>query len=930
MNQVTLTIDGQAIKVPEGSTVLDAIKAADIYVPTLCHDPELRAYGACRLCIVQIEGLRGLPTSCTTPAQEGMVVRTETDEIERVRKTIVELAIADHPEDCLVCSKSEDCRLLHVARYLGVERDSVERLRRARPPREQDTSNPAFTYDPNKCILCGICVRVCHDLQGVGAIDFAFRSSQTRIVSFGARPLSESTCQTCGECVERCPTGALMPKFAVMPQREVRTICPYCGVGCSILLGVRGREIVRVRGAKNGTVNEGALCVKGRFGFDFVTHPDRLTRPLIRLEDMPKDVPLEDPRAAFREATWDEALDRVADRLRQARSRSGPDSIGVLSSAKCTNEDNYIIQKFARAALGTNNVDHCARLCHSSTMMAALAAFGDGAMSGSISDIDHADLLFVIGSNTTECHPVIGRRIKQAVHYGGARLMVADPRAIELSDLAEIHLDHWPGTDVALLNGLMRQLVKNGTWDRAFVESRCEDFEPFLESLQPYTLEVVERITGVPEDTLRRAAELFGSARAAMILYGMGITQHTTGTDNVKAIANLLMLTGNLGREGAGFAPLRGQNNVQGACDMGALPSMYPGYQKVSDPDVRATFQEAWDRPLNKEPGLPLTDMIAAAHEGRLTTMYIIGENPMMSEPDLQHARQAVAGLDFLVVQDLFLTETAEMADVVLPAISFAEKDGTFTNTERRVQLLRRALEPPGEARGDWEIVTALSARVGYPMDYAESADIMDEVARLTPIYGGISHHRLEEGAGIQWPCWDLGHAGTPTLHRAGFTRGRGKFHVVHDHSPAELPGVEYPLLLTTGRVLEHWHGGSMTHRSRVLQSLEPASYVEMNPSDAEDLGIADGDLVTLQSPRGSVETRARKAPQVPQGVAFMSFHWADAPANVLTGRAVDPLARIPEYKICSIRAVPSGGSEAEEVDAVARGASSTATSPDT
>jgi len=925
VSPLSLTIDGQKVEVPEGATVLDAAQAAGIYVPTLCHDPDLRPYGACRLCIVEIEGVRGLPTSCTTPALEGMVVRTETDEIQRVRRTIVELAIADHPEDCQVCSKSDTCGLLQVARYLGVERSSVERLRRSRPPRPRDDSNPAFSYDPEKCILCGICVRVCQELQGVGAIDFASRSSQTRIASFASRPLSESTCQTCGECVERCPTGALIPRSAVLPQREVRTICPYCGVGCSILLGVRGQTIVRVRGARDGAVNKGSLCVKGRFGFDFVSHPDRLTRPLIRRDGVPRDAALDDPLSAFREATWDEALDRVADALRQTGSRSGADSIAVLSSAKCTNEENYVVQKLARAVLGTNNVDHCARLCHSSTVMAAQAAFGDGAMSGSISDIDHADLLFVIGSNTTECHPIIARRIKQAVTCGGARLMVADPRAIDLSDLAEVYLDHWPGTDVALLNGLMRQLIMKGTWDKAFVANRCEDFEAFAESLEPYTLEVVSRITDVPEDTLRRAAELFGSARAAMVIYGMGITQHTTGTDNVKAIANLLMLTGNMGREGAGFAPLRGQNNVQGACDMGALPGMYPGYQKVTDPAVQAAFEDAWGRPLSATPGLTLTDMMAAAHERRVRAMYIVGENPMMSEPDLRHARQALAKLDLCVVQDLFLTETAQMADVVLPAASFAEKDGTFTNTERRVQRLRRALEPPGQARRDWEIVADLATRLGYRMDYSGSDEIMDEIARVTPIYGGISHGRLD-GAGIQWPCWDQMHKGTPILHHTGFTRGRGKFHVVCDRPPAELPSVEYPLLLTTGRVLEHYHGGSMTHRSRVLQSLEPGSYVELNPGDAEQLDIVDGDAVTLHSPRGSIETRARTATQVPQGMAFMSFHWGDAPANALTSRATDPLAGIPEFKVCAVRAErtvpeqqhPEGANETSESPATA------------
>jgi len=913
VNALSLTIDGQETGVAEGATVLDAIRAAGIYIPTLCHHPDLHPYGACRLCLVEIEGTRGLTSSCTTPAQPDMVVRTETEPLQRVRRMLIALAIADHREECLVCSKSDECELLRIARYLGVERTSVERLRHDRPAPRPDDSNPAFTYDPAKCVLCGICVRTCHELQGIGAIDFAFRSANTRIVPFGGKPLSESTCQTCGECVERCPTGALAPKQAALPQREVRTVCPYCGVGCSIMVGVRGQKIVRVRGAREDAVNEGMLCVKGRYGFDFVQHPDRLTMPLVRREGVPKDAALAEPRAAFREATWGEALDRVAEGLLRVREDSGAGSVGFLSSAKCTNEDNYLLQKLARAALGTNNVDHCARLCHSSTMTAALAAFGDGAMTGSIADVERADLLFVIGSNTTECHPVIGRRVVRQVRQGQARLIVADPRATELADLAEVHLAHSPGTDVVLLNGLMRQLVENGTWDKAFVDSRCEDFEPFLESLDAYTPDVVERITGVSEQKLRQAAELLGSAQAVMVLYGMGITQHTTGTDNVKAIANLLMLTGNLGREGAGFAPLRGQNNVQGACDMGALPVFYPGYQRVTEPEVRAKFEAAWDCPLSPDAGLTLTDMMAAAADGRLRALYVMGENPLLSEPDLPHARQAVAALELLVVQDLFLTETAAMADVVLPAAGFAEKEGTFTNTERRVQRVRKALEPPGEARPDWQILVALATRLGYPMDYAGPAAVMDEIAGLTPIYGGISHARLEDGPGLQWPCWDQEHRGTPILHRTGFTRGRGRFHVVHDRRPAELPDAAYPLMLTTGRLLEHFHTGSMSHRSHVLETLEPESHVEMSPVDTVRLGLADGGPVILRSVRGALTSRVRATPSLPPGLAFMAFHWADAPANELTNPAVDPVAKIPEFKVCAVRAERGDGEPAAD-----------------
>jgi len=903
VKKIKLIIDGRETTTPKGSTVLEAIQKAGIYVPTLCHDPDLKPYGACRLCIVQIEGMRGLPTSCTTPVEEGMIIHTETDEIQSIRRSIVELAIANHPTDCLVCDKSQECELLKVARYLGVEKRSIDRLRREPLIRPTDTSNPAFDIDPNKCILCGKCVRACHEIVGLGAIDFAFRGYNTQIGPFELKPIAQSVCQSCGECVARCPTGALMPKHVIPAQREVKTICPYCGVGCSLYLGIRGQKIVQVRGDYESPVNKGGLCVKGRYGIDFVNHPDRLTRPLIRKEDAPKGVSQSEIFEAFREADWDEALELVSKGLARILDRHGPDAIGVLSSAKCTNEDNYVIQKFVRAVLGTNNVDHCARLCHASTVAAALSAFGDGAMSNSISDIDHADVVFVIGSNTTECHPIIGRKIKLVVRSNKAKLIVADPRAIELSDMAEVHLNHLPGTDVALLNGMMQQIIQEGLYDRTFVEERCEDFGPFLESLKPYTLDAVEEITGVPSEKIRQSSMLFARAKRAMVLYGMGITQHTTGTDNVKAIANLLMLTGNLGRRGTGFSPLRGQNNVQGACDMGALPNVFPGYQRVNEQSVRSKFEKAWGKDLDGNPGLTLTEMFEAAHEGRIKAMYIVGENPMLSEADLWHARRALAKLDLLVVQDLFLTETAQMADVVLPAASFAEKDGTFTNTERRVQRVRKATEPPGEAKLDWEIISEVAARLGYPLAYGSSAEIMDEIAQVTPIYHGINFDRLNK-KGLQWPCWDQGHPGTPILHKGRFTRGRGKFHVVHDSPPAELPSGTYPILLSTGRILEHWHTGSMSHRSRVLESLVPESRVEISPEDAARLGIDEGDEIYLSSRRGRVQTKVRKTNRVKPGEAFMAFHWSEAPANMLTNPVVDPLAKIPEYKVSSVKAI--------------------------
>ncbi len=903
MDKIRITINGRELSVPEGLTVLEAAQQAGVYVPTLCHDPGLTPFGACRMCIVEIEGMRGFPTSCTTPSRDGMIVHTETEEIQRVRRTIVEMAIANHPYECLVCDKSDRCDFLKVARYVGADGESVKRLRRGTVELPIDSSNPAFDHDPNKCILCGKCVRVCNEIVGLGAIDFIFRGYDTRIAPFGGKPLGQSLCQSCGECVERCPTGALIPKHILAPEREIETTCPYCGVGCSIYIGVRAGKIVKVRGNEHSPVNQGGLCVKGRYGLDFVNHPDRLTRPLIRREGVSKGGVQGDMTKIFREADWDEALDRLAQEISKNIKRFGPNAVGVLSSAKCTNEDNYVIQKFARAVLGTNNVDHCARLCHASTVAAALAAFGDGAMSNSISDIDHAEVLFVIGSNTTECHPIIGRRIKRALRLKGSNLIVADPRAIELSEMADVHLNHLPGTDVALLNGMMRVIVKEGMYDKEFVEGRCEEFDPFLESLDTYTLELVEGITSVPREKIQQAAMLFGQAGSAMVLYGMGITQHTTGTDNVKAIANLLMLTGNLGRKGTGFSPLRGQNNVQGACDMGALPNVFPGYQRVDNHEVRTKFQDAWGRDLDQRPGYTLVDMFQEADRGKLKAMYVVGENPMLSEADLRHASEALAKLDFLVVQDIFPTETALLADVVLPAASFAEKEGTFTSTERRVQRIRKAIEPPGEAKADWKIISEIANRLGYPMEYGSVSEIMEEISKLTPIYGGITQDRLMEG-GLQWPCWDQGHPGTKTLHEGRFTRGRGKFHVVLDRPPAELPSSAYPILLTTGRILEHWHTGSMTHRSRVLEALAPESRVEINPMDALNMGIVEGDIVSLRSRRGKVRTRVKSSKRVKPGQAFMPFHWRDAPANLLTNLAVDPLAKIPEYKVSSVNAI--------------------------
>jgi formate dehydrogenase alpha subunit len=605
----------------------------------------------------------------------------------------------------------------------------------------------------------------------------------------------------------------------------------------------------------------------------------------------------------FREATWDEALELAATGLLDLKQNCGPDSIAALSSAKCANEDNYVMQKFVRTVLGTNNIDHCARLCHASTVVGGIAAFGQGAMSNSYSDLEKTELFFVIGSNTTECHPIIGSIIKRRVKFGGAKLIVADPRSIELGEYAAIGLHHRPGTDVALINGLMHVIIRDGLEDEEFIRERTEGFEELRQLVQRYTPEVVEAITGVPASDLEAAAHLFGEAGSACILYGMGITQHTTGTDNVKSVANLLLLTGNMGREGTGFSPLRGQNNVQGACDMGALPNVYPGYQRVDNSAIRTKFEAAWECKLNDHPGRTVTEIADAILKGDIKGLYVMGENPMLSEPNLEHVRQALEKIEFLVVQDIFLSETAWLADVVFPAAAFAEADGTFTNTERRIQRIRQAVMPPGEAKADWEIISALAEKMEQPLGYQSASQIMEEIAALTPIYGGVRFDRLDQG-GLQWPCPDTSHPGTSFLYQDDFARGRGKFHALGYNPPAEAISEGYPLILTTGRVLEHWHTGTMSRRSKVLNELNPNGVVEMHPSDAAKLGLIEHDLIVVASERGRVEAPLHITEKSPPGLVFMPFHWREAAANTLTNDALDPVAKIPEYKVSAVNAM--------------------------
>ena len=887
MHEVTLTIDGLELTADEGMTVLEAALANSIYIPHLCYHPDLTPAGVCRLCMVEIDG-KGLTISCKAPVEEGMVVRTDSPEISKVRRIAAELLIVNHHADCLACASNTQCKLQEVANYIGIEEERLARLRQPTAAFPIDLSNPFFIRDPNKCILCGICVRTCEEVQRVRAIDFAFRGFLTTISTFGDKPLAESICESCGECVTRCPAGALTPRKSQRPAREVSTTCPYCGCGCGIYLGVRGEKVVSVRGDVDNPVNKGALCVKGRFGYDFINHPERLTSPLIK------------QNGEFVKVTWDEALDCIGSNLSKCRG----DEFAAISSAKCTNEENYLIQKFTRAVMGTNNIDHCARLCHAPTVAGLAQSLGSGAMTNSINEIGSASCVFAIGTNTTVAHPIIGLQIRQA-QQNDAKLIVANPRRINLCRFADVFLQHRPGTDVALLMGMMRVIVDEGLFDSSFIEGRTEGFEAFSASLSSFDLDRVEQITGVERKNIIEAARIYATCKPATILYAMGITQHSHGTDNVLAISNIALITGNIGKPSTGVNPLRGQNNVQGACDTGALPGVYPGYQKVGDPAVRRKFESAWGCSLNESPGLTHVEIFDAIYARTIKTLYLVGENPILSEANATHVEEAINRLEFFVVQDIFLSETARLADVVLPAVTFAEKDGTFTNTERRVQRVYKAIEPIGDAKPDSWITCQIAKKLDAKgFDFSHPREIMDEIASLTPSYAGISYERLEKG-GLQWPC-PAGehHPGTPILHTERFAteNGRAKLVPLEYKPSAELPDDQYPLILTTERSLYHFHTATMTRKVAGLNVLRDRELVEINPKDATALGIADGETVRVVSRRGEVTADAKVTDVSPPGVICMTFHFAESPTNVLTSSALDPVAKIPETKVCAVR----------------------------
>jgi len=885
-------IDNIKVRAEEGATILDVAKKAGIKIPTLCVMPELGfTPGSCRICVVEVVGVPALVASCVYPIREGLEIHTNNERVTRARKMTLEFLLANHPLDCMTCEKNGFCVLEDLAYDLGIKKSKFVQNKKQIP---LDETNPFIIRDLNKCVLCGRCVEICNEVQQSNIIDFGYRGTKTEIIVEGGTDLRNSNCVFCGQCIAVCPVGALIDKEAqgkgrTWEVKKVKTTCNYCGCGCNFDFNIKEGQVVKITSNSESVVNGMNLCAKGRFGYDYIHHEDRLTYPLIR-----KNGKLE-------KASWEEALQLISDKFNQFKKESGSDSLGVLSSAKCTNEENYLLMKFGRAVLGTNNVDHCARLCHSATVAGLAQAFGSGAMTNSIEEIANASVIYLTGSNATENHPIIALEIKKAVIKNGAKLIVADPREIELVKYATLWLRQRPGTDVALFNGLMNVIISEELEDEEFISRRTEGYEELKKTVLRYSPEIVEKITGVPAEDIRKAARIYATAPTVSLIYSMGITQHTTGTDNVFSTANIAMLTGNVGKKSTGVNPLRGQSNVQGACDLGALPNVYSGYQKVTDSQVQEKFSKAWDVDLSNKIGLTVVEMLDAAYEGKIRGLFVMAENPAMSDPDLNHVRAALKKVDFLVVSDIFMTETAELADVILPGVTIAEKDGTITNTERRVQLIRKAIEPVGDSKPEWQIICELAQKMGYNMSYSNPAEIMEEIASLTPIYGGMYYNRLEK-AGLQWPCLDINHPGTKYLHKDKFSRGKGKFSAVEFKEAAELPDEEYPFLFTTGRVLYHFHTGTVTRRSKGLNEIYPEALVEISPQDAQELKVEEGEFIEVASRRGKIRAKAKITKKSGKGVVFMSFHFHEAAANLLTNAALDPVAKIPEYKVCAVK----------------------------
>ncbi|HZB62127.1 MAG TPA: formate dehydrogenase subunit alpha [Microvirga sp.] len=896
---VTLTIDGQPVSVPVGTSVMAAAMTMGTEIPKLCATDSLEPFGSCRICLVEIEGRRGTPASCTTPAEEGMVVHTQTQRLADLRRGVMELYISDHPLDCLTCSANGDCELQDVAGAVGLRevRYGYEGENHLKAPK--DESNPYFTFEDSKCIVCSRCVRACEEVQGTFALTIQGRGFDSRVSASGV-DFFGSECVSCGACVQACPTATLNEKSVIAlgtPEHSVVTTCAYCGVGCSFKAEMKGNTVVRMVPYKGGKANEGHSCVKGRFAWGYATHKDRITKPMIRQK-------ITDP---WQEVSWDEALTHAAGEFKRIQAKYGRNAIGGITSSRCTNEETFLVQKLVRAGFGNNNVDTCARVCHSPTGYGLKTTLGTSAGTQDFASVDDADVIVVIGANPTDGHPVFASRMKRRLREG-ARLIVIDPRRIDLVRTphveADYHLPLLPGTNVAIINAMAHVIVTEGLIDENYVRERCDldDFESWARFIadERHSPEAVEDLTGVPAADVRGAARLYANAGNAAIYYGLGVTEHSQGSTMVMGMANLAMATGNIGRSGVGVNPLRGQNNVQGSCDMGSFPHEFSGYRHVSDDATRQMFEAFWGVPLDRDPGLRIPNMLDEAVAGSFKGLYIQGEDIAQSDPDTQHVTAGLMAMECVVIQDIFLNETAKYAHVFLPGSSFLEKDGTFTNAERRINRVRKVMPPLG-GLADWEVTIAFAEALGFPMDYKHPSEIMDEVARLTPSFAGVSYEKLDLLGSIQWPCNEAAPAGTPMMHVDRFVRGKGKFMITEFIPTEERTGSLFPLILTTGRILSQYNVGAQTRRT--ANSLWHAEdLLEIHPFDAENRGILDGDLVALESRSGDIALRAQISERMQPGVVYTTFHHAKTGANVITTDYSDWATNCPEYKVTAVQ----------------------------
>jgi formate dehydrogenase major subunit len=896
---VTLTIDDREIIVPEGTSVMRAAALAGVSIPKLCATDLLDAFGSCRMCLVQIEGMKGMPASCTTPVAQGMKVTTENKQIADVRRGVMELYISDHPLDCLTCPANGHCELQDMAGVVGLREvrygyDGANHLKA-----EKDTSNPYFTFDPSKCIVCSRCVRACDEQQGTLALTIQGRGFDSKVSASQDNPFMDSECVSCGACVQACPTATLSENSLIekgQAEHSVITTCAYCGVGCSFRAEMKGEEIVRMVPNKDGHANHGHSCVKGRFAIGYATHADRIVKPMIRAK-------ISEP---WREVSWEEAISYAASELKRIQAKYGRDSIGGITSSRCTNEETYVVQKLVRAGFGNNNVDTCARVCHSPTGYGLKNTIGESAGTQNFDSVMQADVIFVIGANPTDGHPVFASQMKRRLRQG-ARLIVADPRRIDLVHTphieADYHLALRPGTNVALINSIAHVVVAEGLVKEDYVRERCEwdSFEKWraLVGDHKYSPEAMESVTGVPAAAVRAAARLYATASNGAIYYGLGVTEHSQGSTMVMGIANLAMATGNLGREGVGVNPLRGQNNVQGSCDMGSFPHEFPGYRHVSDDAVRHSFEAAWGVTLRADPGLRIPNMFEAALDGDFKALYIEGEDIGQSDPNTQHVTAALTSMECIIVQDLFLNETAKFAHVFLPGSTFLEKDGTFTNAERRISRVRRVMKPKS-GYADWEITQLLANAVGFPMNYTHPSQIMDEIAKLTPTFTDVSFELIDRLGSVQWPCNAEHPEGTPTMHVGTFVRGKGKFLLTEYVPTSEKVNAKYPLILTTGRILSQYNVGAQTRRTENVRWHEE-DRLEIHPHDAEHRGIVDGDWAGIASRAGETVLRACVTERVQPGVVYTTFHFPESGANVITTENSDWATNCPEYKVTAV-----------------------------